>query len=136
MKSGLQTKGYRKGIYLIETFAILFRSTTDIKLYEHSLSHLDVPYYVVSGRGFFNTTEITDLINLLKVIESPLDEINLAAVLKSPFVGINDDTLYWLADYTHNNNKKKFLFQALDEVGSIKEIEPHSRSMITQFTQF
>ena len=72
-------------------FAILFRSTTDIKLYEHSLSHLDVPYYVVSGRGFFNTTEITDLINLLKVIESPLDEINLAAVLKSPFVGIDDD---------------------------------------------
>ena len=63
-------------------FAILFRSTTDIKLYEHSLSHLDVPYYVVSGRGFFNTTEITDLINLLKVIESPLDEINLACRLK------------------------------------------------------
>jgi ATP-dependent helicase/nuclease subunit A len=54
-------------------FAILFRSTTDIKLYEHSLSHLDIPYYVVSGRGFYNTTEVTDLINLLKVIESPLD---------------------------------------------------------------
>ena len=117
-------------------FAILFRSTTDIKLYEHSLSHLDVPYYVVSGRGFFNTTEITDLINLLKVIESPLDEINLAAVLKSPFVGIDDDALYWMADYIHNNNEKKLLCQALDEVGSIKEIELHSRDMIIQFTQF
>ena len=117
-------------------FAILFRSTTDIKLYEHSLSHLDVPYYVISGRGFFNTTEITDLINLLKVIESPLDEINLAAVLKSPFVGINDDALFWLTDHAHSSNKKKLLCEALDEVGAIKEIEAHSRNRIIQFMKF
>jgi len=117
-------------------FAILFRSTTDIKLYEHSLSHLDVPYYVVSGRGFFNTTEITDLINLLKVIESPLDEITLAAVLKSPFVGIDDDALYWLTDHVHNNNEKKLLYQTLNEVDAIKELETHSRDRIIQFTQF
>jgi len=116
--------------------AILFRSTTDIKLYEHSLSHLDVPYYVVSGRGFFNTTEITDLINLLKVIESPIDEINLAAVLKSPFVGIDDDALFRLADHAHNNNENRLLYQALDEVGAIKEIEAHSRDRIIQFRQF
>jgi ATP-dependent helicase/nuclease subunit A len=117
--------------------AILFRSTTDIKLYEHSLSHLDVPYYVVSGRGFFNTTEITDLINLLKVIESPSDEINLAAVLKSPFVGIDDDALFRLADHAHNNNNgNRPVYQALDEVSSIKEIEPQSRNRIIQFRQF
>ncbi|MFQ5715231.1 MAG: UvrD-helicase domain-containing protein [Candidatus Scalinduaceae bacterium] len=117
-------------------FAILFRSTTDIKLYEHSLSHFDVPYYVVSGRGFFNTTEITDLINLLKVIESPLDEINLASVLKSPFVGIDDDALFWLTDYAHNNNENRLLYQALDKVDAIKEIEAQSRDRIFQFTQF
>ena len=116
--------------------AILFRSTTDIKLYEHSLSHLDVPYYVVSGRGFFNTTEITDLINFLKVIESPSDEINLAAVLKSPFVGIDEDALFRLADHVHNNNGNRFLIQALDEVDTIKEIEPQSRDRIIQFRQF
>jgi len=117
-------------------FAILFRSTTDIKLYEHSLSHLDIPYYVVSGRGFYNTTEVTDLINLLKVIESPLDEINLAAVLRSPFVGIDDDVLFRLADHVHSSNEKKLLYQSLDKVDSIKEIEEHSRDRIIQFTQF
>ena len=117
-------------------FAILFRSTTDIKLYEHSLSHLDIPYYVVSGRGFYNTTEVTDLINLLKVIESPLDEINLAAVLRSPFVGIDDDVLFRLADHVHSSNEKKPLCQSLDKVDSIKEIEEHSRNRIIQFTQF
>ena len=116
--------------------AILFRSTTDIKLYEQSLSLLDIPYYVVSGRGFYNTTEVTDLINLLKVIESPLDEINLAAVLRSPFVGLDDDALFMLTDHARNSNEKKLLHQSLDEVDSIKEIEEHSRNRIIQFTQF
>ena len=117
-------------------FAILFRSTTDIKLYEHSLSHLDIPYYVVSGRGFYNTAEITDLINLLKVIESPLDDINLAAVLKSPFVGIDDDALFRLADHVHSSDEQRRLYQSLDEVASIKEIEEHSRDRIIRFTKF
>lgn len=117
-------------------FAILFRSTTDIKLYEHRLSHLDIPYYVVSGRGFYNTTEVTDLINLLKLIESPLDEINLAAVLRSPFVGIDDDVLFRLADHVHSSNGKKRLYQSLDKVDSIKEIEEHSQERIIQFIQF
>ncbi len=117
-------------------FAILFRSTTDIKLYEQSLSHLDIPYYVVSGRGFYNTTEITDLVNLLKVIESPLDEINLSAVLKSPFVGIDDDALFRLADHAHNSEEKRLLYQCLEEAGSIKEIEKDSRDRIIKFTQF
>ena len=133
---GITNKRERERNISYRDIAILFRSTTDIKLYEHSLSHLDVPYYVVSGRGFFNTTEITDLINLLKVIESPLDEINLAAVLKSPFVGIDDDTLFWLTDYAHNNNGNRLLYQALYEVDTINEIEAHSRNRIIQFTQF
>ena len=130
-------------------FAILFRSTTDIKLYENALSQLEIPYYVVSGRGFFNTTEITDLINLLKVIELPLDEINLAAVLKSPFVGIDDDALFWLSDHAHKRHKvhknyqsahksndKKLLYQVLDEVNAIPEIKTDSKEKIMQFTQF
>ncbi|MDR4497279.1 MAG: UvrD-helicase domain-containing protein [Candidatus Scalindua sp.] len=130
-------------------FAILFRSTTDIKLYENALSQLEIPYYVVSGRGFFNTTEITDLINLLAVIESPLDEINLAAVLKSPFVGIDDDALFWLSDHAHKrhkvhknyqsahkSNNKKLLYQVLDEVNAIPEIKTDSKEKIMQFTQF
>ncbi len=132
----ITNKRERERYVSYKDFAILFRSTTDIKLYEHSLSHLDIPYYVVSGRGFYNTTEITDLINLLKVIESPLDEINLAAVLKSPFVGIDDDALFRLADHAHNSNEKKLLYQSLEEVSFIKEIEKDSRERIIQFTQF
>ncbi len=129
-------------------FAILFRSTTDIKLYEQSLSQSEIPYYVVSGRGFFNRTEIRDLIAFLKVIESPLDEINLAAVLKSPFVGIDDDALFWLSDYTHRGyvgctkseyvsrkRERKLLYQVLVEVETIQEIDDTSKEVIIRFRQ-
>ncbi|MFQ5964103.1 MAG: UvrD-helicase domain-containing protein [Candidatus Scalinduaceae bacterium] len=123
---------------LYRDFAILFRSTTDIKLYERSLAELNIPYYVISGRGFFNTTEITDLMNLLKVIESPLDEINLASVLKSPFVGVDDEALFWLANYAHNahnGNERRYIYEILNEVVDIKEIKADVRNKITQFMQ-
>ncbi|GJQ58790.1 MAG: hypothetical protein D8M57_06415 [Candidatus Scalindua sp. AMX11] len=129
-------------------FAILFRSTTDIKLYEQSLLQSGIPYYVVSGRGFFNTTEIKDLINFLKVVESPLDEIDLAAVLKSPFVGIDDDALFWLSDYAHHNHDahknregahrkppKRLLYQILTDVEAIQEIDTGLKERIVQFTK-
>jgi len=75
---------------------VLFRATTEIQRYEDALSRYDLPYYTVSGRGFYHTQEVQDLRNLLAAIENPLDDVALAAVLRSPLVGVGDAGLYWL----------------------------------------
>lgn len=75
---------------------VLFRATTKIQPYEDALSRYDLPYYTVSGRGFYHTQEVQDLRNLLAAIENPLDDVALAAVLRSPLVGVGDAGLYWL----------------------------------------
>ncbi|MEK7821844.1 MAG: UvrD-helicase domain-containing protein, partial [Planctomycetota bacterium] len=83
-------------------FAILFRSTGGIKLFEAALEEMDIPFFVVSGKGLYDTREIIDLINLLQLIDNPLDEVKLAAVLRSPFAGINDHTLFWMAHHARH----------------------------------
>jgi len=75
---------------------ILFRSTSDIPIYEDALSRYDIPYYTVSGRGFYNTQEVQDLYRLLSATENPMDDVATAAVLRSPLVGVSDEALYWL----------------------------------------
>src|SRR5581483_10054785 len=53
-----------------------------------------VPYYVVGGgRGYYARHEIRDLLNVLTVLDTPLDDVALAAVLRSPLVGADVDTL-------------------------------------------
>jgi len=46
-----------------------------------------VPYYVVAGTGFFGQQEVLDLLNALRVIDNPDDDIALVGVLRSSLVG-------------------------------------------------
>lgn len=77
--------------------AVLFRALTDVKTYERAFEELDVPFYVVKGRGFFQAREMIDLIRLLRTVANPRDEVSLAAALRSPFGGMTDDGLLALA---------------------------------------
>lgn len=80
---------------------ILFRASSDIQRHEDALRRAGIPFYVVSGRGFYQSREVQDLVHMLRVLDNPLDDFSLAVVLRSPLVGACDDTLYWLArDWT------------------------------------
>ncbi|OEF98863.1 hypothetical protein BHF71_02750 [Vulcanibacillus modesticaldus] len=74
--------------------AILFRSMSNVKVYEQALFKKGIPFYVVGGRGFFHKQEIYDLINILEYLTDPSNNIALAGILRSPLVAITDDTLY------------------------------------------
>lgn len=73
--------------------AILIRSRTKLKTYERALHDAEVQYSVASGIGFYETTEITALLNLFRALADPQDERALYAVLRSPLFGFTDDTL-------------------------------------------
>ncbi|MFV9510135.1 UvrD-helicase domain-containing protein [Tepidibacillus sp. LV47] len=75
---------------------ILFRAMSDIKTYEQALLKRRIPYYVVGGRGFYQKQEIHDLIHVLQYLHDPSNKIAFAGILRSPMVGIKDETLYWV----------------------------------------
>ena len=52
-----------------------------------------VPVISQSAAGYFEATEITDLLCLLKVLDNPQRDIELAAVLRSPFFNVSDTEL-------------------------------------------
>ncbi len=121
-------------------FALLFRSTTDIKVFERALVEFDVPFYVVRGRGFYHTREVTDILNFLKVINNPRDEINLAAVLRSPIVGLNDEALFWLSYYAKiqsasKGKKRQSLITALKDVEKMNELDTEHKNRILKFIE-
>ncbi len=52
-----------------------------------------VPVSCEAATGYFETTEISDMLCLLKVLDNPQRDIELAAVLRSPFFKIGDAEL-------------------------------------------
>jgi ATP-dependent helicase/nuclease subunit A len=78
--------------------AVLFRALTDIQKYEEAFARRGLPCFVVGGgRGYYARPEIRDLVNVLTVIDTPMNDVALAATLRSPFVGVEADTLTRLA---------------------------------------
>jgi ATP-dependent helicase/nuclease subunit A len=74
--------------------AILLRQTNQVPVFEEALSRERVPFYNTARRQYFVQPEVRDLIFALTVIDSPTDDIAVAATLRSPMVGVSMDTLY------------------------------------------
>lgn len=79
--------------------ALLFRALSDVEIYEEALRRYGLDYYLVGGHAFYAQQEIYDLLNLLRTLNSPCDEVSLAGALRSPLFGLLDETLYWLAEH-------------------------------------
>jgi len=73
--------------------AVLLRSRTRLKAYERAFDAQGVPYTVVSGTGFYDSPEVTAVLNLLRVLADPGNERALYGVLRSPLFGVPDDDL-------------------------------------------
>lgn len=73
--------------------AILLRRRTHLDRYQRALEEYGIPYTVVGGAGFYDTPEVQALINLLRVLGDPTDDVSLYGVLRSPLFGFTDNRL-------------------------------------------
>lgn len=124
------------GAYEYRDFAMLFRAGTDIYFYEHELKNRNIPYFVITSRGFYHQPEIRDLISFLEVLDNPHLDIPLAAVLRSPLVQVSDDTLFWLAQGSTRAKPREPLWRALLAFETISEIHPADRALLEAFRTF
>jgi ATP-dependent helicase/nuclease subunit A len=77
-------------------FAVLVRNSEVLGEFTRAFDEGGIPYLVSRGKGFYETREVVDLMHLLRVLVNPRDEIAVAAVLRSPFVGASDEALFRL----------------------------------------
>lgn len=76
--------------------ALLFRASTGFQAYEDALETWGVPFVTVAGRGFYDRPEIRDVLNMLKALADPWDDLALTGLLRSPAFGLTDAALYRL----------------------------------------
>jgi ATP-dependent helicase/nuclease subunit A len=76
--------------------ALLFQAMTHINVYEKALRAEGIPFITVAGRGYYGRQEVHDLLNLLRALYHPGDDLSLAAALRSPLFLFSDDCLYAL----------------------------------------
>ncbi|HBT47669.1 MAG TPA: helicase-exonuclease AddAB subunit AddA [Peptococcaceae bacterium] len=69
--------------------AVLLRSTRGrVGIFLEELARAGIPAYADTGEGYFASFEVATVVSLLQVIDNPYQDIPLAAVLRSPLVGL------------------------------------------------
>jgi len=86
----------KKQIQSWDDVALLFRASTGYAFYEDAFEDAGVPFVTVSGRGFYDRPEIRDVLNLLRALADPADDLAMAGLLRSPAFGLSDSALYQL----------------------------------------
>ncbi|KYC66650.1 helicase-exonuclease AddAB subunit AddA [Heyndrickxia coagulans] len=72
---------------------ILMRSMAWAPAIMEELKQAGIPLYTELSTGYFDATEVSIMLSLLKVIDNPYQDIPLAVVLRSPIVGLDEEAL-------------------------------------------
>ncbi len=73
---------------------ILLRSATGwAETFGEVLASRGIPSYTASRTGYFSTTEVVTLLNYLRILDNPLQDIPFTGVLRSPMAGCTTEEL-------------------------------------------
>lgn len=88
---------------------ILMRSVKNAGAYSNVLKDNGIPVFYQNNSGFFAAAEINIILSFLQIIDNPLQDIPLLAILMSPVFGFTPDDLAKIR--LHNRNG--FLFHGV-----------------------
>jgi ATP-dependent exoDNAse (exonuclease V) beta subunit len=89
--------------------AILARSVKHIRVpLQMALAQMGIPFRMLGGLSFYTRQEVLDVANLLACAVQPRDDLAVAGLLRSPFVGLSDGGLWRVAGAEPRGNGKLF----------------------------
>jgi ATP-dependent helicase/nuclease subunit A len=90
-----------------DDICILMPSRTNLRNLERELEAASLQYRLESGSLIIATQEVRDLLNLLRSIDDPTDQVALVAALRSPAYGCSDSELVgWKASGGHWSHER------------------------------
>lgn len=110
---------YRDIVILLRTM----KNWSDVFIEELTLQ--GIPAFADTGTGFFKTPEVQVVLSLLQIIDNPLQDIPLLAVLRSPIVSFTSDELAEL----RLTDKRAGLYDALSLLAGSSETKASEKGL-------
>lgn len=92
----------------LSDIVILFRAPAGFQqIFSEILMNYNIPVKVQNENGYFDSVEVRLVLSLLRVIDNPYNDVELAAALRGFFGGMNQDELALLALVKQEVEKRK-----------------------------
>lgn len=115
---------------------ILLRSMSNwSEVFVNTLMQEGIPAYADTGTGYFQTLEIRTVLNMLRIIDNPRQDIPLTGVLYSPMVGLSSTELSLI----RASNRRSSIYSAIlqyTQEGSDEELRRKLAEFLDQLSVY
>lgn len=114
---------------------ILMRSMTWSADLTEEFKEAGIPLYANLSKGYFEALEVMIMLNTLRIIDNPYQDIPMASVLRAPFVGLTESEL----SHIRLASPKEPFFEALKifvRTGGSGIAPPTAEKLVRFFRQF
>lgn len=123
--------GYKKAEF--KDIVILLRTMTGWSdLFAEVLMSEGIPSYSDTQTGYFSTIEVKTMLNMLRIIDNPRQDIPLASILRSPIVQLSDEELALVRVESKSNS----LYEAVLEYSCLEEASQGKEKLINFLERF
>ena len=112
-------------------FAVLYRANAQARSVEDALNRAGIPYNIYGGIKFYERKEIKDIIDYLRVIQNPQDDISLKRIINVPRRGIGLRTIEKIEDRA--SLKEESIYSVLIDIEDNSDISRKARASISEF---
>ncbi len=116
---------------------ILRRSTSAVsEVYRKVFADMGIPLYAEGKNGYFKTTEVSLLLQYLRVLSNPLDEVPLYAVMHSAFGGFDENEIALIRAGRQGCPLYESLLMAADRKIDSEKATPLSEKLANKLSAF
>jgi ATP-dependent helicase/nuclease subunit A len=105
------------------------------EIFVNTLVQEGIPAYADTGTGYFQTLEIMTILNMLRIIDNPRQDIPLTGVLYSPIVGLTTTELSMIRAGSRNVSMYTAVLSYLEEGGN-EDLKIKLKQFIGQLEDF
>lgn len=125
-KTGVRAVEYRDIVILLRTMAGWSETFVEV------LAAEGIPAYAETQTGYFKTLEIQTMLNMLRILDNPRQDIPFAAILYSPIAGLESREIAEIRIH----GRKMLLYEAVKKYeteGKYQEIKDKLNKFLTLF---
>jgi len=111
--------------------AIFYRTNNQSKAIEDELILSGIPYTIIGGVGFYQRTEVKDVIAYLRLIQNPDDDLSLKRIINIPTKGIGKVTVNNLELIAREHHLS--IFNAIEVAVNNKTFSPNTTLKLKNF---
>lgn len=131
----------KNGFYRPVTYkdiVILLRTMSNwADVFVDALLSEGIPAYADTASGYFKTLEIKTILNMLRIIDNPLQDIPYTAVLHSPMGGFDNEELALLREFNREEPMHHVVeLYAMEEVSSNPQLSEKCGQFVAQLSSF